>query len=195
MLAAGLLAAAPAHAQDEAQTDPTGGRHPVAPGNNWSITDSDCLIDAGWDGDIGIVVNRHLDHHDLGIYDPAFKNVVPEKVVTVRYGAAGRPAGKGEYEALGHRDGDLRSYVIEADMPLLDAFATTNSFQFYRGGVMEIELSMEGFSDALSAMQSCEAMLPSEPMDEPTPAEDDGDGSALEAAQAAAAAAQAAARP
>lgn len=193
LLALGLLIATPSLAQDEAS-----GRHQVAPDNNWSITDSDCMIDAGWGDDIGIVVNRHLDHHDLGIYDPAFKNVVAEKVITVHYAANGNAAGRGDYEALGHREGKQKSYVIEADDGLLDTFAATNSFQFYRGKTLEIELDMTGFAGALAAMRACEAALPTERMDQAMPAEEGSDAASetKAAAEAAAdAAAQAATRP
>jgi hypothetical protein len=204
LLALGLFIAAPLSAQDSPPFDPAidpqpegaVGRHEVSKGSTWSIDDYDCLIDAGWDGDVGIVVNRHLDHHDLGIYDPAFKNVAPEKVITVRYGAAGKPAGRGEYEAFGHNDGKLKSYVIEADMPLLDAFATTNSLQFYRGKVLEIELDMTGFSDALAAMSACEATHP-KGLDEAMPADEamSAGGNTAEAAMDAANAAAEAVKP
>lgn len=190
LLALGLLVASPSFAQDEA----AGGRHQIAPDNNWSINDNDCMIDAGWDGDIGIVVNRHLDHHDLGIYDPAFKNVAPEKVITVRYGAAGKIVGQGDYQALGHRDGKLKSYVAEADDALLDAFAAANSFEFYRGDVLEIELDMTGFAGALASMYACEANQQM-PMDEALPADENSAEATEAVAAAAAAAADAAAKP
>lgn len=143
------LAAGPAMAQDT--------RHPVAPDNNWSIDDSGCVIDAGWEGDIGIVVNPHDDHHDLGVYDPALTKVKAEEVITVRFAAEGRTLGSPEYQALGHRDGKMKSYVSDVDDKLLDDIAAANAFQFYRGETLEIELDMTGFAGALAAIRQCEA--------------------------------------
>lgn len=202
-LALGLLIATASFAQDAMVPDPAATRHQISPDNNWSIDDSDCSIDASWDGDTEIVVNRHFDHHDFGLYDPKLTKVAPEKVIKVRYEAAGKPAGQGNYEALGHNDGKFKSYVIEADDGLLNDFATTGSLQFYRGKALDIELNMAGFIDALSAMRACEANLPAEPMDQTMSlgeekmltADDETAAGAAEAAAAAAAAAGASEKP
>jgi hypothetical protein len=197
LLALGLLVAAPTFAQDGSEDATIGGRHAVAEGNTWSIDDDNCTIDAGWGGDVGVIVNRHLDHHDLGISDLAFRKVLPGKVVTVSYGAAGKAAGKGDYEALGYRDSQQKTYVIEADDVLLDDFARTGSLQFSRAGVMELDLDMVGFPAALAAMHACEAseqanMAEAMPADESSGSADD---ATVNAEAAAAAAAEGAAKP
>lgn len=147
------LLATPLLAQDAAPKD----WHPVAPGANWSITDSTCAIDASWDGDIGVVLSLHDDHHDLGIYNPHFTGVVDDKVVMLRYGAGGPPAQALTNEALGHRDAKSVSYVadIHGDA-LLNGVAASHSFQLYRAGATLVDLDMTGFDAALKAMRSCE---------------------------------------
>jgi hypothetical protein len=164
-LACFLYGAAPAFAQNEPESD----RHPVAAGNNWSLTDSQCLLDAVWEGDLTIMVNRHDDHYDLGLYDRRMKRVVDEKVIPVRFGAGGTIVSGREYVALGHRNAEATAYVSDVDEPLLDRIAAANTFQFYRGKDLLADLDMTGFREALDVMHACQARLsePGEPNDEP----------------------------
>jgi hypothetical protein len=152
-LAIGLaVTAAPGAAQDD--------WHPVSPDNTWSITDSTCQIDASWEGDIFIVINRHEDHHDLGIYDKQIKGLVAEKIISVRFGIDGDPKPAQEYPAIGHMEDGQPSYVSNVDDGLLDWIAAGGSFQVYRGKKLIEDLDMTGFAQALAAARACEAMLP-----------------------------------
>lgn len=167
-----LVAASPLAAQDPAD------RHQITPDNNWSITDSDCAIDASWDGDVAILVTRHDDHHDFGVYNPHFKKMVNDKIIPVRFGAGDVTIQGRDYFALGRIDKDTKSYVSDVDQAMLDQVAKANAFRLYRDDILLTDLDMTGFAAALAAMRACEAK-------NPVPAED----SSMQAADGAAAAA------
>ena len=167
-----LFAAMPLAAQDP--TD----RHQISAENNWSITDSDCAIDASWDSGEQILVTRHNDHHDFGVYNPHFKKVVNDKIVPVRFGAGDVAIQGRDYFALGRKDKDAISYVSDVDEGMLDQVAKANAFRFYRDDILLADLDMTGFAEALGAMRRCEAKNPVQPED-----------ASMEAADAAAAAA------
>jgi hypothetical protein len=150
--AAALLLSAPAAAQED--------RHPVAEGNNWSLTDADCGIDAAWEGGAAVLLTRHEDHHDLGIYDPRFPGVSNGKVVDVRLGTGGPPAEAQDYKASSYRDKASRSLVMAVGDAFLDAAATSNILQLYRGSTLLADLDVTGLAGALAAMRTCEAKLP-----------------------------------
>jgi hypothetical protein len=151
-IAAALLLSAPVGAQQD--------RNPVAEGNNWSITNSDCGIDAAWEGDVAILLTRHEDHHDLGVYDPRFTGMSNGKVVDVRLGTGGPPAEAQDYRASTYRDKASRSYVMAVGDEFLDAAAASNILQLYRGSALLADLDVTGLTGALAAMRTCEAALP-----------------------------------
>ncbi|WP_374411216.1 hypothetical protein [Novosphingobium colocasiae] len=148
ILAAALLAL-PLAAQED--------RHPVSADSAWSITGSDCSVDSGWDDGTQVLITLHDDHHDLGVYNKAFRGVVDDKVIPVQFSAGERPVNGRPYQALGHHNADSTSYVSDVDDALLDAVAQAGSFQFYRGKQLLVDLDMAGFADALAAMRACEA--------------------------------------
>jgi len=152
-LLAALLVVAPAAAQDD--------RHVVAPGNTWSITDSDCSIDAGWDDEVAVLVTRHDDHHDLGVYDPRFKALADGKVAKVQLGTGGQPADAQDYDAAMNTGGGSRSYVVAVDDAKLDALAASGALQLFRGRKTLVDLNISGFDGALAAMRECERARPS----------------------------------
>lgn len=176
-----IAAAAPLAAQAD--------RHPVAPGNNWSVTPSSCAIDAGWDGGGAILITLHEDHHDLGWYDKTMAGVVDGKVVPLSFDAGGPVRRAGGYAALGHRAGRevAQSYVADVDDALLDRIAEANALRITRSGTVIADLDMTGFAEALQAMRRCEHTSSAMTADGNTEAAD------INAAQAAADAAAAAA--
>ena len=153
-----LIAAMPLAAQDTPAED----RHEVAPGNNWTITDSDCAIDANW-GDVAILLTRHDDHHDLGVYNAKFKKVANDKIIPVRFGAGDVMIDHRDYYALGRKDKEATSYVSDVDDALLDQVAKANAFRFYRNDAILVDLDMTGFAEALTTMRACEAVHPQAP--------------------------------
>lgn len=132
-------------------------RRPVSAESAWSITAGDCSIDSGWDDGTQVLITLHDDHHDLGVYNKAFRGVVDDKVIPVQFSAGERPVNGRPYQALGHRNADSTSYVSDVDDALLDAVAQAGSFQFYRGKQLLVDLDMAGFAEALAAMRACEA--------------------------------------
>lgn len=151
-IALGLFAAASAGAQDD--------RHVVAPDNNWSITESDCSIDAGWDDEVAVLVTRHEDHHDLGVYDPRFKGMGDGKVAKVGLSPGGTPPDVREYDAATNSAGGSRSYVMAVDDAMLDALAASGTLQLLRDRKALADLDISGFDGALAAMRVCEAASP-----------------------------------
>lgn len=135
-------------------------RGPVSPDSAWSITRSDCSIDSGWDDGTQLLVTLHDDHHDLGVYNHAFRGVVDDKVIPVQFSAGEHPVTGRPYRALGHHNADGTSYVSDVDDALLDTVATAGSFQFYRGKQLLVDLDMTGFAAALAAMRACERAAP-----------------------------------
>lgn len=183
-LAIASLTAAPAGAQDD--------WHPVSPDNTWSITDSNCMINAGWDGDAQIVITPHDDHHDFGLYDNHIRGLSPERVIALRFGTDGDVNSAREYHALGHKDGAGLSYISDVDTGLLDWLAGAGSLQVYRGKLLLEDLDMTGFAEALSAQRACETANGLDaPADAVTALEDAVEAEAEAAAAAAAAQAEA----
>jgi hypothetical protein len=155
-----LLGGAPLLAQDAVQD-----RHPIAPDNAWSITDSDCSIDVGYGDDVGVSITPHDDHHDFGLYDPAMKGLVDQKVVPITFTAGGTKLA-GPYEALGHKNAETTSYVANVDRALLDAVAASQDLQVHRGRTMLADLDLTGITAAIEAMRACELQVLAKAMDE-----------------------------
>ena len=149
LCASGLMAFAPAFAL-YAVAD---GRNTVAPGSKWSMdTGAGCVIDARWDGEVRMEVSPDFANpgeFGITLHSPAFQKLASEQFVD--FGSVEED----DYAASGSRKSQT-SYGARAFGKLLDAFASTNSFQVYRDGVLEIELDMNGFADALDAMRACE---------------------------------------
>lgn len=149
VFAVALFAAAPVAAQDD--------RHAVAPNINWSITDSDCAIDASWEDEVAVLVTRHEDHHDLGVYDPHFVGVVDGEVTKVRLGTGGSAADAQDYDAAMSTGEKTKSFVIAIDDPMLDELAASGVLQLFRGRSTIADLDISGFDVAVAAMRACEA--------------------------------------
>lgn len=148
VLLVAAMVAGPVAAQEDRQA--------VSPDNAWSIVQSDCSIDSGWDDGTQMIITLHDDHHDLGVYNMAFRGVVDDKVIPVEFAAGERMLTGRLYEALGHHNAGNTSYVSDVDDALLDAVAQAGSFQFYRGKALLVDLDMTGFAQALDAMRACE---------------------------------------
>ena len=179
-------------------SEPAEDRHEISGSNPWSLTDSTCAIDEAWDDGAGVVVSLHEDHYDLGVYDPGYKGVAQDKVIGIKIGAGGTISSATSYQANGVMGYKAPGYVAAVQPELLDRLAKTQVLRLYRDGDLISDFNIEGFSEALEKMRSCEAAfaadMSSNVMDAAMNAADTATvENAVEAAAAAANAAEAAA--